>query len=87
MILNQQSTHINIFYYDAEHTYDEQLKFFNFMLPKMHQQCIMMVDDLEFENCRKAFTDFCNVNKDFKHKILEGEHWWKGFGIAYRLGD
>ena len=78
---------VNVYFYDGEHSYENQLEGLKIMLPYLSKRSIIIVDDLNWEQVEKANTDFIKKNPDFKSVIKIktkancSEDWWNGIEI------
>jgi hypothetical protein len=85
----------NVYLYDGGHEYAEQYNAIKYYYNNLSKNCIVMVDDWNWEKVRNgtldAFRDL-NVKLLFKHEIFvddtsrmpnhPGKHtWWNGIGI------
>jgi len=83
---------IDVYFYDGNHTYDNQLNGLNILTDYMSDSCIIFVDDINCECVDTANDEWLKNNPDFKCiKIFtEGncsKTWWNGFTIMYRNID
>jgi hypothetical protein len=81
---------IDVYFYDGSHAYEEQMKGLIEMLPHLAKKCIIIVDDINWEQVEKANKDFLKKQKDFK-SILKiktkgnySKDWWNGIEIIAR---
>jgi hypothetical protein len=78
---------INVYFYDGNHSYEDQLYGLKIMLPYFAQKAVIIVDDLNWERVEKANSDFIKENPEFKSliKIKTGgdgaPDWWNGIEI------
>lgn len=81
---------VNVYFYDGEHSYENQIKGLRIMLPHLADKCIIIVDDLNWEQIEKANSDFIKENPDFesiikiKTKGNSSEDWWNGIEVIGR---
>jgi len=80
---------IDVYFYDGNHSYDNQLKGLNLLIDHMSESCIIFVDDTNWEQVQNANSDWLKNNIEFKcvNIFTEGncsKTWWNGFTIMYR---
>jgi len=81
---------INVYYYDGEHSYENQLEGLRIMLPYLSERCIILVDDVNYERVDLANRDFITQHPEFKSifKIKTERNgsktWWNGFEVIAR---
>lgn len=85
-----QNLKINVYFYDAKHSYENQLNGLRIVLPYLAKQCIIVVDDVNWKQVEKANQDFLKQNPDFvslfkiKTKANMSSDWWNGIEIMGR---
>jgi hypothetical protein len=80
---------IDVYFYDGNHTYENQLNGLNVLKDHLSESCIILVDDINWDFVNDANNDWLKENPEFKSiKIFtEGNGsntWWNGFEILYR---
>ena len=82
----------DIYLYDGAHEYENQYKAIEYFLPKLKNNCIVLIDDWNWDEVKngtlQAFTDL-NVNIKYNYQIrtpqphneLGKTNWWNGIGI------
>lgn len=60
---------IGFYIYDGEHSYKNQLKGLQFAEPYFSEDCVILVDDTNFEEVRQSVFDFISQSKN-KYEIL-----------------
>ena len=87
-----------VYYYDGDHSYQNQLDGLKLIIPYLAEKCILLVDDINDEAVEKAVNDFIKENPAFKvvfkikteakeriAKLGRGtEDWWNGFAVISR---
>lgn len=81
---------VNVYFYDGEHSYENQIEGLRIMLPHLAEKCIIVVDDLNCEKAEMANNAFIKENPDFKSIIKiktkgnGSEDWWNGIEVIGR---
>lgn len=81
---------IDVYFYDGNHSYKDQIAGLRCILPYLARQCIIIVDDINWDQVRKANDDFLKENPDFvslfkiKTKGDRSPDWWNGLQIMGR---
>ena len=82
---------IGFYFYDAAHSYDDQLKNLQLAEPFFSDDCIIMIDDTNWENVREATLHFIAESKnkydillDEKTKDSDDPNWWNVIMIFKR---
>lgn len=81
---------IDCYFYDGEHSYENQLNGLQIVLPHLKKKCIIFIDDVNFKEVEKATQDFMKMYPEFKSafKIKTygnySDDWWNGFQILIR---
>jgi precorrin-6B methylase 2 len=87
---------VDIYFYDGNHSYKDQLKGLNIILPHLSEKCIILIDDINWPLVQAATHDFLKQHNDFKSvfKITTSvnlpiakkgaDDWWNGFEIITR---
>ncbi len=81
---------VDIYYYDGQHSYENQKMGLEMMLPYLAKKCIIFVDDINWDRVDRANQDFLKENKDFRSvfkvttKAVGVSDWWNGFEIITR---
>jgi len=81
---------VNVYFYDGEHSYENQIEGLRAMLPHLSEKSIIIVDDLNWEQVEKANEDFIKENSEFKSAIKIktrcncSKDWWNGIEIITR---
>jgi glycosyltransferase involved in cell wall biosynthesis len=82
----------DIYLYDGGHEYENQYKAIEYFLPKLKNNCIVLIDDWNWDEVKngtlQAFTDL-NVNIKYNYQIRTPQphnefgktNWWNGIGI------
>jgi hypothetical protein len=82
----------NVYLYDGGHDYDDHYKAISLYHSKLEDNCIVLIDDWNWESVRKgtfdAFADL-KIDVKFKYEIFTPEphyelgitNWWNGIGI------
>ncbi len=84
---------VDVYFYDANHSYENQLLGLEIVLPFLSDRCIIFVDDINWEWVARANEDFRIKHPEFKilFKVLtEGNarpSWWNGFEVMGRNID
>lgn len=89
---------IDVYFYDGNHDYNNQLNGLNIIKPYLKEECVIFVDDASWEDPAKANNDWLIENSDFKSIILtvdnydvkktvNNKFWWNGLQIIYRNVD
>jgi len=87
---NEPNLKINIFFYDAQHSYENQTEGLRMMLPHLAENCIIIVDDFNWKQVERANADFIKENPAFKSifKIKTesncSKDWWNGIEVIAR---
>lgn len=81
---------VNVYFYDGNHSYENQIEGLRVMLPYLADKCIILVDDLNWEQVERANNNFIKENPDFKSMIkiraksCGSEDWWNGIEVIGR---
>lgn len=85
---------IDVYFYDGNHTYEEQLQGLEIILPYLADRCIILVDDVNWKIVDEAnhkflekylnFHNFLKLRTSNNHKQATTSPWWNGFQIIYR---
>ena len=90
IFLKEPNLKINVYFYDGDHSYKNQITGLNLMLPYFAEKCLIFVDDINWKRVEKANKDFIRQNPDFKSvfKIKTkgncSKNWWNGIEILAR---
>ncbi|MFM7887247.1 MAG: class I SAM-dependent methyltransferase [Pseudanabaena sp.] len=76
---------IGFYIYDGEHSYENQLKGLEVAEPFFDDQCIILIDDTNWEDPYKSVMDFLkkrpnqyNILLDKRTKFAQHPTWWNG---------
>jgi len=78
---------IGVYFYDAAHGYKYQKAALDLAKPFLAKNAVIIIDDTNWKNPRKATLDFLKENPKFKlifdKKTTRGQHptWWNGLMI------
>lgn len=86
---------IDIYFYDGNHSYQDQIKGLDIIKPYLKDKCIIFVDDSSWIEPQKANNDWLEQNKDFEMITLtindysmentcNNKFWWNGLTIFSR---
>ncbi len=81
---------VDVYYYDGEHTYEQQVAGLEIMLPHLSEQCVILVDDLNWEYVERANLDFLKAHPEFesafkiKARGCGTDDWWNGVEVIVR---
>lgn len=81
---------VDFFFYDGEHTYKSQITAMKMAERYLSEKCIILVDDTNIPEIRRANRDFLRRNPDFKliKSIRTPRNafgtWWNGIEIIAR---
>lgn len=81
---------VNVYFYDGEHSYENQLNGLKIILPYLAPKCIIIIDDFNWEQVERANKDFIRENPDFKSifqirtESIHSKNWWNGIEILAR---
>jgi len=81
---------VNVYYYDGDHSYENQIEGLNILLPYLAHKCIILVDDINGEEVEEANKYFVKENPNFKSvfkirtKGTNSIDWWNGFEVIAR---
>jgi hypothetical protein len=81
---------VNVYFYDGEHSYKNQLEGLRRALPFLTAKCIIFVDDINWPEVAAANKRFLRENPDFKSvfkirtKANGSSDWWNGFEVIAR---
>ena len=81
---------VDVYYYDGEHTYEQQVAGLEIILPHLSERCAILVDDLNWEHVERANTDFLRAHPEFesafkiKARGCGTDDWWHGFEVITR---
>jgi hypothetical protein len=81
---------IDIYYYDGPHSFRDQVEGLEIMLPHLAEDCIVLVDDLNWTHIAVANKNFIRRNPDFRPsfriltKGMRSKDWWNGFEVITR---
>jgi len=86
---NEPNLKIDIYFYDGNHSYENQLNGLNIIKPYLSKSCIIFIDDTNYDRVLKANQHWLTENTDFKSFNIDtpknGHNtWWNGFSILYR---
>jgi predicted O-methyltransferase YrrM len=89
---NEPDLKIDAYFYDGEHSYENQLNGLNIIVPHLSEKCIIFVDDTNYGRVTKANNEWLSNNRDFRNINIStpknGHNtWWNGFTIMYRNLD
>ena len=83
---------IGVYMYDGAHDYDNQLKGLRLAEPYFSRGCIILVDDINWEEPRSATLDFINDSSREYEIILDKQTsenrnptWWNGVMILKKI--
>jgi hypothetical protein len=82
---------IGVYFYDGDHSYDEQLKGLRLAEPYFADNCIVLVDDTNWEGPREATRSFVS-HSPWRYDVLFDRAtagnfhptWWNGLTILQR---
>jgi predicted O-methyltransferase YrrM len=84
---------VGVFYYDACHDYDESLESLQQIEPYLAAQALMIVDDSDWTNVRRAIDDYLAGQPRARELVaIDGEDggqpwWWSGMSVlAWNAG-
>ena len=90
---NKHNGKIGFYFYDGEHSYENQLKGLQTAEPFFSDNCIIMVDDINWDTAYKASKDFIASSKNkyevlFEKKTISAGHptFWNGLLIFRKCG-
>lgn len=82
---------IGFYLYDAIHTYEDQLENLKLAEPFFSEDCVIMVDDSNWDYVRQATLDFISSSKNDYQMLLDEKsgstsdpRWWNGIMIFKR---
>lgn len=84
---------VNVYFYDGEHSYENQVRGLEILLLYLAEKCVILVDDFWFRSAEKANEEFLQRNPSFKSvfrirpnpwKASPSETWWNGLEIMTR---
>ncbi|MBN2209397.1 MAG: class I SAM-dependent methyltransferase [Candidatus Coatesbacteria bacterium] len=81
---------VDVYYYDGEHTYEQQVAGLEIILPHLSERCAILVDDLNWEYVERANADFLRAHPDFDSAFKIGargcgtDDWWNGVEVITR---
>lgn len=81
---------ISVYFYDGNHSYESQLNGLRMVLPFLARECIIIVDDLNWEQVEMSNKAFLKENPNFsslfkiRTKGDKSEDWWNGIEILGR---
>ena len=81
---------INVYYYDGPHSFEDHLQGLRMILPHLAENCVILVDDVNWTHIRKADKIFIKENPSFKSvfkiktKANPSRDWWDGFQVITR---
>lgn len=91
VFLKEPSSKVDVYFYDGNHSYENQLEGLKTVKPYLAKNCLIIVDDVNWERVEKANSVFLSENPDFK-SILKiktkgnaSEDWWNGIEIIGRI--
>lgn len=83
---------LGVYLFDGPHDYDSQNLGLQLALPYMATGCLVMVDDTDWEEPRRATENFLDRHKNIFRLVVDkrGEeasdpHWWNGLMVLERL--
>lgn len=82
----------NVYLYDGPHEYEHQYNAIKYFLPKLEDNCIVLIDDWNWKEVQdgtlNAFKDLnvdvkynYQITTDQPHSELGKNNWWNGIGI------
>ncbi len=86
----ESSLKANVYYYDGKHTYEDQMSGLKSILPHLAEECVILVDDINWPYVEEANRDFIKENNDFKSVLKirtkgnDSNDWWNGFEVISR---
>ena len=90
LFLKEPELRVNVYYYDGDHSYENQLEGLDIMVPHLAEKCVILVDDINWNQVKKANRDFIKRHRDFKlaliirTKMNGSKDWWNGFSVITR---
>lgn len=77
---------IGFYFYDGEHSYENQLKGLQLAEPLFAKDCIIMIDDTNWEAPRKATLDFMSASANKYRVLMDAWHpaFWNGVMIIQK---
>lgn len=70
-LLNQHQTPLGFYFYDGDHSYDHQLNGLKIAEPFFAKNCVIMVDDTNWEEPRQATYDFMKNSSNSYEVIMD----------------
>jgi cellulose synthase/poly-beta-1,6-N-acetylglucosamine synthase-like glycosyltransferase len=91
---NVHEERIGFYFYDGNHAYSEQLRGLELAEPFFADDCIVLVDDTNWEEPRLATADFINKS-EYEYRLLLNETttanahptWWNGVIVLQRTSQ
>jgi cephalosporin hydroxylase len=81
---------VDVYYYDAAHEYEHQLRGLELMLPFLSERCFLLVDDINWSRVNEATEEFLERHVGFEtlFKVFTEDNaqptWWNGFQVIGR---
>ncbi len=75
---NVHEGEIGFYFYDGEHSYENQLQGLQVAEPFFSRECIIMVDDTNWKQPRKATMDFMSQSSNRYRILLDRQTAWNG---------
>lgn len=81
---------IGFYYYDGEHSYENQLKGLELADPYLRESSLVLIDDINIEDVQRASLDFVKRSKRyeiiFQQKTAHNEHmtFWNGIMLLVK---
>ena len=81
---------VDVYYYDGEHSYENQMRGLEIILPHLADKCVILVDDINWTEVQTANDHFIQNNPGFKSilriktKANQSADWWNGFEVIVR---
>jgi tRNA G46 methylase TrmB len=90
LFYNKPTLKVNVYYYDGWHSYENQIRGLRIMLPHLAYKCVILIDDINKSQVKKANRDFIKENRDFKSVFTMrtkgncSNDWWNGLEVITR---
>jgi predicted O-methyltransferase YrrM len=74
---------VGVYYYDAAHDYDSQLRGLRLVKPHLAREALLVVDDSDWDEVRRATLDYLSgqPNARLLFDIPGSEGWWEGMQV------
>ena len=86
VIKNLKDLRVDVYFYDGNHSYENQTEGLRIMLPYLSKECVIIVDDINWEQVERANNDFIKENPfksvlKIKTEGNQSKGWWNGIEI------